>query len=91
MRIRTELILLFGFRQQLLNERIRAQQQHGLGVNAYFVEDHCQLVDENNIEVALGVLDDRSGPIRLNSSLSFLSGISANPHAASLPVGSITA
>ncbi len=33
----------------------------------------------------------RSGPIRLNSSLRFLSGLSAHSHAASLPVGSITA
>ncbi len=33
----------------------------------------------------------RSGPIRLNSSLSFLSGFSADSHAASLTVGSITA
>ena len=33
----------------------------------------------------------RSGPIRLNSSPSFLSGISADSHAASLTVGSITA
>ena len=29
----------------------------------------------------------RNGPIRLKSSLSFLSGLSANSHAASLPVG----
>lgn len=34
---------------------------------------------------------DRSGPIRLNSGLSFLSGFSADFHAASLTVGSITA
>jgi hypothetical protein len=33
----------------------------------------------------------RSGPIRLNSRLSFLSGFSADSHAASLTVGSITA
>ena len=33
----------------------------------------------------------RSGPTRLNSSLSFLSGFSADSHAASLTVGSITA
>ncbi len=33
----------------------------------------------------------RSGPIRLNSSPRFLSGFSADSHAASLPVGSITA
>ena len=34
---------------------------------------------------------NRSGPIHLNSSQSFLSGVSADSHAASLPVGSITA
>jgi hypothetical protein len=34
---------------------------------------------------------DRSGPICLNSSPRFLSGFSADSHAASLPVGSITA
>ena len=33
---------------------------------------------------------DRSGPIPLNSSPRFLSGVSADAHAASLPVGSIT-
>jgi ketosteroid isomerase-like protein len=33
----------------------------------------------------------RSGPIPLNSSPRFLSGVSADAHAASLPVGSITA
>ena len=33
----------------------------------------------------------RGGPIRLNSSLSFFSGVSADAPAASLPVGSITA
>ena len=33
----------------------------------------------------------RSGPIRLNSSPRFLSGVSAATYAASLPVGSITA
>jgi hypothetical protein len=39
-----------------------------------------------------GVLHElRGGPIRLNSSPSFLSGFSADYHAASLTVGSITA
>ena len=33
----------------------------------------------------------RSGPVCLNSDLSILSGISADSHAASLTVGSITA
>ena len=36
-------------------------------------------------------LIDRSGPVCLNSDLSILSGISADSHAASLTVGSITA
>ena len=34
--------------------------------------------------------DDRSGPTPLNSRPSFLSGVSADAYAASLPVGSIT-
>ena len=34
---------------------------------------------------------ERSGPVCLNSDLSILSGISADSHAASLTVGSITA
>ena len=37
------------------------------------------------------VHDARSGPVCLNSDLSILSGISADSHAASLTVGSITA
>ena len=41
----------------------------------------------SNVEWGAG---GRSGPIRLTSSPSFLSGVSADSHAASLPVGSIT-
>ena len=37
------------------------------------------------------VIKERSGPVCLNSDLSILSGISADSHAASLTVGSITA
>ena len=40
---------------------------------------------------AFSGMTDRSGPIPLNSSPRFLSGVSADAHAASLPVGSITA
>jgi len=36
------------------------------------------------------LLADRSGPTPLNSRPSFLSGVSADAYAASLPVGSIT-
>ena len=38
-----------------------------------------------------GAINNRSGPVCLNSDLSILSGISADSHAASLTVGSITA
>ncbi len=43
------------------------------------------LVDEFAIPI------QRGGPIRLNSSASCISGVAADSHAASLPVGSITA
>jgi hypothetical protein len=43
------------------------------------------------IATAFSGMEDRSGPVYLNSSLSILSGISADSHAASLTVGSITA
>lgn len=35
--------------------------QHGLGVDAHLVEDDGQLVDEGDVDVALGVLDDLGG------------------------------
>ena len=49
------------------------------------------VIDGDTIEVLNGHHAERSGPIRLNSSPMFLSGFSADSHAASLPVGSITA
>ena len=53
-----------------------------------FVESESGLLKK----AGLGALQkDRSGPIPLNSSPRFLSGFSADAHAASLPVGSITA
>ena len=35
--------------------------QHGLGVDAHLVEDDGELVDEGDVDVALGVLDDLGG------------------------------
>ena len=40
--------------------------------------------------IILGYMGARRGPIPLNSRPSFLSGVSADAYAASLPVGSIT-
>jgi hypothetical protein len=57
--------------------------------------EHLQWRSQKLVEKRLAVYDDlaphRSGPIRLNNRPSFLSGLSADSHAASLTVGSITA
>ena len=35
--------------------------EHGFSVDAHSVEDNCQFIDESNVEVALGVLDNLGG------------------------------
>ena len=56
------------------------------------VLDKSALVNEPVLQVVWSQAKEslRSGPIRLNSCRSFLSGVSADAYAASLPVGSIT-